>query len=332
MKTKQVPIDALRCVAGPLSLGDNGDAAKTAPFRMVARSGDPIDHWYWGRIIHDLSGVNHDERIPIDYCHDDKEVIGFANKFDDASGDLVVSGALVPYKDNDRASEIVHKYKNGVPYQASIFFANPVIEDVPPNRVVEVNGRKLSGPLAVVRSWKLRGVAVCPYGADANTNSEFSSQNTTEIFIMSDEDKRLSSDAEVAEETTAVEAAAVEAEDVVNTVESAETPDVETETEPAAEPVPAVAELKTGRDYLNRFGEVGGVWFAEGKSWDEAIEAFEQKLKDRITELEAEVKSLRQSGGEAEPVGFTAEPHQPKRKFADRIQIVGRQKNPITQG
>lgn len=156
MKTRDVPAAALRCVVGPLELGFNGDGAKSAPFRMVARSGDSISHWYWGDIVHDLSGCDHRDRIPIDYCHDDREVIGYANHFSDESGDLEVSGALVPYKDNDRASEIVHKSQAGVPYEASIFFSDPVIEEVRPGQTVEVNGRQFLGPVTVVRKWHLR--------------------------------------------------------------------------------------------------------------------------------------------------------------------------------
>ena len=62
MKTKQVPSEAMRCVAGELRFvsGDskpegNGADLKLVPFQMVARTGQPIEHYYWGRIVHDLT-------------------------------------------------------------------------------------------------------------------------------------------------------------------------------------------------------------------------------------------------------------------------------------
>ncbi len=64
----------------------------------------------------------HKDRLALDYVHDSKEVIGYLNHFDIASGDLVTSGALVPFKDTDRATEIMHKLSEGVPYEASINF------------------------------------------------------------------------------------------------------------------------------------------------------------------------------------------------------------------
>jgi hypothetical protein len=86
---------------------------------------------------------------------------------------MEVSGALVPYKENDRASEIIFKMGQGVPYESSINFGGDGIkvEEVPDGESVEVNGAQFSGPGIVIREWPLRGVAVCPYGADMNTNS-----------------------------------------------------------------------------------------------------------------------------------------------------------------
>src|SRR5690606_36622863 len=125
------------------------------------------------------------QRVPIDYCHDDREVIGYANKFDSESGDLVVSGALTPWKENDRAAEIVHKQKAGVPYEASINFGGDgiVLERVSENMAVDVNGYKFAGPGVVVREWPLRGIAVCPYGADQNTSTTFSGASEIAVQI-----------------------------------------------------------------------------------------------------------------------------------------------------
>jgi len=171
---KTIPAGACMLVVGEPEIGDNGDGAKSAPVRLVARSGKPIEHWFWGRVVHDLAGMRlHKSRIPIDYVHDSKEVIGYLNRFDTESGDLITSGALVPFKESDRATEILHKFRAGVPYEASINFGGDGIkvEELSPGQVSQVNGYQFEGPGVIVREWPLRGVAICPYGADANTES-----------------------------------------------------------------------------------------------------------------------------------------------------------------
>jgi hypothetical protein len=179
MKTTEtkrtIPAAALRLTVSEFTLGDNGGDAKTAPLKMVARSGQPIEHWFWGRIVHDLKGMTmHKARLPVDYAHEAGEVIGYVNKFDITSGDLVASGALVPFAEGDRANEVIFKARNGVPYEASINFGGPgiKIEEVPEGAKSEVNGFQFEGPGLIVRSWPLRGIAVCPYGADHNTSTE----------------------------------------------------------------------------------------------------------------------------------------------------------------
>lgn len=157
----------------------NGENAKTAPIKIFARSAQPIDHWWWGRVVHDMAGMTGKDRIPIDYCHDDKEVIGFMNKRELTDDGLLLSGALVPFakRQDDRATEVLHKSALGVPYEGSIDFRGEMaVEDVPAGVSTEVNGFQFAGPGVVIRQWTLRGVALCPYGADANTHAEFSNQ------------------------------------------------------------------------------------------------------------------------------------------------------------
>jgi len=170
----RIPASACTFEIADPEVGDNGEGAKTAPVRLVARSGKPIEHYYWGRVVHDMAGMHLSKpRIPIDYCHDTGDVIGFLNRFNTESGDLVVTGALVPFKSSDRATEIMHKMKNGVPYEASINFGGDGIkvQEIAEGEVAEVNGARFDGPGIVIREWPLRGVAICPYGADGNTES-----------------------------------------------------------------------------------------------------------------------------------------------------------------
>jgi len=319
----------MRCVVGSFELGDNGEGAKTAPFRMVARTGDAIDHWYWGKVVHDLDGMRrHKAKLPIDYAHDDKEVIGYANFFDSSSGDLEVSGTLVPYKDTDRASEVIYKAKQGVPYEASINFGGDgiVLEEFAAEQNVSVNGREFAGPVTVIRQWPLRGIAVCPYGADANTSTALSADHTQEVTIVKHDPNKLST----TEQSEAAEAqvAAVESVEVLDKpAEAVELAAVEAEQpQPEATPAAAIAMTRTGQEYLDRFGDQGGVWFAQGKPWDDCVLLHEQSMRDRIANLEAKLSAYESQMGESEPVTFqSAADAKPARKGLEgKIRIRGR--------
>lgn len=312
---QRVPRNAFCMPAAAFEFGDNGESAKTVPFRMVARSGEPIDHWYWGRVVHDFDSMSHKDRIAIDYIHDDGEVIGYGNHIEKETGDLTVTGALTPYRENDRASEIIHKQQLGVPYEASINFAggSPKLEQYGANESVEVNGREFSGPISVIRNWTLRGVAVCPYGYDGNTSTEFSQGPEIEVEIMEAKtapvEKAETTDPAV--ELTADETTEAEAVDV----------DIETDT-PAEEPAEKLEQPTEGQRFLDAFGDRGGVWFAQGKSFEEATQLCLTELREQNEKLTQKVKQLRQAAGsgESEPVEFSQEPDKPRRgpiRFAD---------------
>lgn len=248
-KFKKVPAWALTCASGSVELAAAADhKGKTSPVRLKARSGQPIEHGFWGKIVHDLAGMRlHKSRLPIDYAHNDDEVLGYLNKFDASTGDLIASGALIPFKADDRASEVLHKMREGVPYEASIFFGGDGIkvQEVAEGEMAEVNGYRLDGPAVIVREWPLRGVAICPYGADMNTESavnfakgkEFAVEileKTQESKTM-DESKQAEAAQEAVPETVPEELIApVEAKDLE--AEAAPAP----EAEKPAEEAPAV--------------------------------------------------------------------------------------------
>lgn len=231
-ETREIPAGACILNAGEFTFERKNESDKSGALRMVARSGKPIEHWYWGNVVHDLSGMTmHKGKIPVDYVHDPKEIIGYLNHFDHSTGDLVASGALVPFKENDRATEIMHKMAAGVPYEASINFGGDGIkvEEIAAGQVAQVNGYEFAGPGMIVREWPLRGVAVCPYGADSNTESAatFANSNAkikasvtsapkpTEEAVMSNDNPVDVATAEVPEpeqmsETEATEEATVE--------------------------------------------------------------------------------------------------------------------------
>jgi hypothetical protein len=326
----RIPAGACVLSVGEFEIGDNGENAKTAPVRLVARSGKPIFHWFWGNVVHDLAGMHlHKPRVTIDYVHDDKEVVGYLNRFDSTSGDLVTSGALVPFKDSDRATEIIHKMKAGVPYEASINFGGDgiKIEDVPDGMVAQVNGYQFSGPGIIVREWPLRGVAICPYGADANTESAAlaganAKTYTATAYAKPNKESDMKAEekpVEVAAQAEAPEAVKVEKQDEVKPVETpaeaaapaaveATAPEGEQVTEQAQEAAPEAKPLSREEfvKIADEFGaEIAALTVRDGGDYPYAMklaymasEKENKTLRGRVAELEAKTKS----GGQAVPV------------------------------
>jgi hypothetical protein len=325
--TKNVPKHALQFHFGECKFGDNGETAKTVPFTMTARTGDPINHWFWGRVVHDMGGMKLAKpRLPVDYCHEDDEVLGYANKFDTGSGDLVVSGAVTPFIAEDRASEIVFKQKAGVPYEASIDFSGggTVIEYVDNGATVEVNGKEFAGPGVVIRQWMLRGIAICPYGADMNTSTEFKDGEQVVVSIFNHPNKEsaqmsatATKPAEAAPETATKQSAAtatVEAEtqkteqgtEAAAVAVAVEAPAGATQqtAKPAAEPEKGVEagddEVKLSKSKLasfeKAFGPDGLKWCLEGKSFEDCTAEFVTKLREQqkteLTAKDAEIENL----------------------------------------
>jgi len=326
----RIPAGACVLAVGEFELGDNGANAKTAPVRLVARSGKAIEHWFWGRIVHDLAGMHLSKsRVPIDYVHDSKEIVGYLNKFDSTSGDLVTSGALVPFKDSDRATEIVHKMKAGVPYEASINFGGDgiKIEDVAEGMVAQVNGYQFEGPGIIVREWPLRGVAICPYGADANTESSALAGANAKTYTASVVAEPQQKEREMKAETPVEVAAQVETPKAVETEQKqeavkpvevtpaeaaapvaveAETPKGETEQKQKAAPESKPLSREEFVKIVDEFGadiaaqtvRDGGDYFTALRLAYVAGKKENDTLRGRVAELEAKTKS----GGQAVPV------------------------------
>jgi hypothetical protein len=314
-------IPATACLfGGEVEFGDNGENAKTVPIRMLARSGQPIEHWYWGRVVHDMAGMQlNKKRIPLDYVHG--EEIGYLNKFEATNDGLAVSGAIVPTSEpSDPAPKVIARQRGGVPYEASINFGGDGIkcEVIGEGQVTEVNGYQFEGPGIVIRQWPLRGVAVCPYGADMNTESKFSQAET--FSAQPFEREIVMSEATPPVETAATPAV-VEAPAVLNNAEAAElsTKPEAVEAKPATELTDTRAEAKR---YREAFGDQGAIWFAEGL-------AFEACYAKALANRDAEIAELKQKlsapkpEGEAEPVKFQATDAKKATGLEGKIRIVG---------
>jgi hypothetical protein len=326
----EIPAAACLVAGGEFTVTRKNETDKSGSLRMVARSGQPIEHWFWGRVVHDLAGMRlHKPRLPVDYVHDPKEVIGYLNHFSAESGDLVTSGALVPFKDSDRATEIMHKQAQGVPYEASINFGGDGlrVEEVPAGQSVAVNGYDFEGPGIVIREWPLRGVAICPYGADMHTESATFADGETKTYAAAvipapsanTKEAPVSESVEVkaeAEEPTPfeelkaekpVEAVIAEAVapvapvPVEATKQAAEEPKAE---QPKPEPAkPAAPELPDARKEFARmkadFGaEIAAEIFERGGNYGDALALAHKRAKAEAVSLREQLAAAKANAGQ----------------------------------
>jgi hypothetical protein len=214
--------------------------------------------------------------------------------------------------------------KEGVPYQASINFGGDgiKIEQVQEGASVQVNGYTLAGPACVIREWPLRGVAICPYGADENTDaSSFSNSNKTfsatvasvavpvektaieEVTQMSDTAVEVVATVTVTEATEEVKTEEVKAVDEVKPVEdmpevvpTVEAQSVETEEEKKEEPI--MPELSRGEftRIADRFGnDIAVRCMREGANFETALNWHVEAIEAKNAELEKHVSELSNS-------------------------------------
>jgi hypothetical protein len=330
VETRKLPAAAFR-FAATVEIGDNGPAAASAPVHILARSGDPVITPYLDApVVHDFAGMLHKPRLALDWMHDDDCPIGYVNKFDVATGDLFCSGAITPVRDDDKASEVLAQAKSGVPFEASVDFRGDcLIEALDDNQQVMVNNRPVVGPAYIVRRWSLRGVALCLHGVDQASYAQFAEGDTVSAQFVKyvDSGEQIMSEQAVEAENVAVETVVDTVETIVPVAEAVEETAVETQAAEGAETQEAVVDtskaegekpvetsaaftevapesqtLSLGERFLETFGDKGGVWFAQGKSYDEAMQLFVQHLSQENAELKRLVSLNR---GASQPLTFS---------------------------
>jgi hypothetical protein len=315
----EAPAAAFRWSVGPMQFAEVPDGTSVRPFTMLARSGSPIYHWYWGNIVHDMAGmIPRRDSVSVDYEHRSDEVIGFANQFNAGPDGLTVTGSLVSIETNDRADAIYKLGREGVPFESSIDWVGPEteLEYIPDGVTTEVNGQQFAGPGYVVRKWPLRAIAVCRYGCDPDTRTQFSAAESAGAvcqFTLSSEGKTVPAPAAPSAPAAAAAAASVEATQQL----TASTPVAAT---PAAQP--GMISLDTLRQFTAEFGsEHGPQYLTQGLSLDAAryqfavhqkeaaetqvkqLSAEKAELTTKLTAMETQLKQLGGQLGQETPIG-----------------------------
>ncbi len=339
MTKKTIPASALS-FAADAEIGSNGSNAKSAPIKLLARTNTVTNYPGIGPILHDFTGCEHRNRIPLDWSHDSNTPIGFINKIDVSDSGIICSGSLVSTRPDDKCSDIIKQHEAGIPFEASILTQSNEVEFLDEGQFGMVNGEQVEGPLYVFRSYRLRGVALCLYGKDPYSQTEFSAGDSVELSVVPFNTNASSQKSGVTTGTikdiAMSESVKAEAEKAVETptvndksVEGADKP-VDAEVKPGVEggteklPVETpktegeksvevpkqteVQELKLsdGQKFLEAFGQQGAVWFCEGKTYDQCIKLHIDSLKAENAELK--MRLSQSAVGADAPVSFSASP------------------------
>ena len=102
----------------PLTI-PKGETGGLRKFEGVAYSGEPIvDHWYWDRVIFDLSSIQMKDRIPALLDHRPDKRTGAVTNYN-VSNDkgLEVSGTLLT---NEFGTSVAQDSDDGFPWQMSV--------------------------------------------------------------------------------------------------------------------------------------------------------------------------------------------------------------------
>jgi len=285
-ETRTMQVRDLTLKAGDLQFaGDSvksDDGGVTTPVKLTVRTQSIVGTWA-GRMVHDLKGVFHNEKIPLDWIHDDdhpSDIIGFIDKVKASNESVECSGQIVSLVDMDIADQVVRKLKAGIPFESSISFGGQGLEfeEVGENTTAKVNGQDFDGPGFIVRKWPLRGVAVCPHGADNSTSTSLAlSDKEVPVLVTINKEKQMSEKqtlspgelkAQEEKEKELVEKKATE-----GLVTKGKEVESNNDTE------------KVGKDFIAAFGTDGAVWFAEGKTFSEARDLYVKKLLTENEEL-----------------------------------------------
>lgn len=273
--------------------GDDGDEQHT-PVELVVRTNSSVETWF-GNMIHDLHGMFCKEKIPLDWSHggESNEILGFLDKIVKSNEEIRCSGQVISIEPGDIASRVVKQMKAGIPFESSIYFGGQglVMEEVNEEASATVNGGKFEGPGIIVRKWPLRGVAICPHGADNSTSTSLAlSEEKVSVLVLTNKEATMAN-SDVDSDVEAKE----KKEEMIKFKEALRE-EIEKELEKEHEEKLADCKLVSpdgvpAIKFKEAFGNDGSNWFVEGKTFSEASTLYTQKLEERVKVLEKRLKA-----------------------------------------
>ena len=116
------------------------------------------------------------DRVPLDYNHNEEEVIGYVENFQCTADAITADGVvLIGDESSDSAKTFAQNIDGGVPFEASAFLDLSEAESVE----LEEGVTEWSGAL-------IRGVAICPYGTDRKTTVSLKLGETNFVVRLKD--------------------------------------------------------------------------------------------------------------------------------------------------
>ncbi|MCL2622518.1 MAG: hypothetical protein FWD31_02530 [Planctomycetaceae bacterium] len=236
---------------------------KSYPAKVVLSTGKPVyNRSMGGWFVIDLDTVQlKNTKIIGDYNHNDDEVIGHAEQWEVTDEGLVVQALIAPFKEDDRASEILARSKSGTPYEASPTVAaeEATIDTLSEGETAVVNGREVRGNIRIYRNLPILGFSICPYGTDKQTK----------VTILKNERETMNEEDKPQDPTT--DGGGDGGGD-------------------GGSQYTAVPELET---MIEEYGlEYGVDFYRRGLSVEEAKDEFIKIMKDEVAQLKATPKTL----------------------------------------
>ncbi len=186
MRTQKVPKKALlfnEQTDGVLSFSQK-EGEEEKKLSMLGYSGALMDHWWWGKVAVDVSGVKFGRKpYPILEDHMTEKKIGVA--FNVQTDDNKIFFPEIKTLKNKFSEEVLGNMEAGFPYQASISIKPTKIEEVKEGAKAEVNGMKVKGPAMIFRESLFREASLCVFGVDSNTDTKAFSEREEDLVEFS---------------------------------------------------------------------------------------------------------------------------------------------------
>jgi hypothetical protein len=148
-------------------------------FKMVANTGRLMNLGGFGRmVVIDFMGLkipNHP--VPIRANHDSGQGVGHTTKVEVVEGRQLIAEGVIS-RDTEAAREIVSSASKGFPWQASVGVSISKMDHVESDVTMEVNGRKMKGPMTIVRGGELSEISFVDLGADRRTSATVSASQS----------------------------------------------------------------------------------------------------------------------------------------------------------
>ena len=159
----------LRDSTSEVQLAAPGDE-QPRTFSMVALTGKPLSHWYFGTLAIDLAGVRMKQRLPVLKDHNTEERLGYTTAMRNEPGrGIVAEGRLL--QRSPAAQQVLADSADGFPWQASTYLQASKMQRLAEGQSDQVNGYTVEGPATIFRESTLREVTFTALGVDDDTSA-----------------------------------------------------------------------------------------------------------------------------------------------------------------